>query len=161
MSRLRLSDWASIAEIGSALAVVASLLYVGYEIQQNTKVSLASNRQAVATRAQDLALFSADIGINRLIFAPEGDDLELTESEANNLTAYVGALLRSSEEAYLLYRDGMLDEEYWMTRAGVMLTILRSGGARQVYFQTRDSGFYTDDFVDWVDKAIRDKYGSD
>jgi hypothetical protein len=160
MSRLRLSDWASIAEIGSALAVVASLLYVGYEIQQNTKVSLASNRQAVATRAQDLALFSADIDINRLISGPDGDDVELSERDANNLTAYVGALLRSSEEAYLLYRDGLLDEEYWMTRAGVMLTILRSARARQVYFQTRDSGFYTDDFVDWVDRAVREKYGS-
>ncbi|MEE9208584.1 MAG: hypothetical protein V3U67_09505 [Gemmatimonadota bacterium] len=159
MSRLRLSDWASIAEIGSALAVVASLLYVGYEIQQNTKVSLASNRQAVATRAQDLALFSANIGINRLILGPEADDVVLTETEVNNLTAYVGALLRSSEEAYLLYRDGLLDEEYWMTRAGVMLTILRSARARQVYFQTRDSGFYTDDFVDWVDEALREKYG--
>lgn len=161
MSRLRLSDWASIAEIGSALAVVASLLYVGYEIQQNTKVSFASNRQAVATRAQDLALFSADIDINRLISGPDGDDVELSERDANNLTAYVGALLRSSEEAYLLYRDGLLDEEYWMTRAGVMLTILRSARARQVYFQTRDSGFYTDDFVDWVDKAVREKYGSE
>jgi hypothetical protein len=160
MSRLRLSDWASIAEIGSALAVVASLLYVGYEIQQNTKVSFASNRQAVATRAQDLALFSADIDINRLISGPDGDDVELSERDANNLTAYVGALLRSSEEAYLLYRDGLLDEEYWMTRAGVMLTILRSERARQVYFQTRDSGFYTDDFVDWVDKAVRERYGS-
>ena len=161
MSRLRLSDWASIAEIGSARAVVASLLYVGYEIQQNTKVSLASNRQAVATRAQDLALFSADIDINRLISGPDGDDVEMSERDANNLTAYVGALLRSSEEAYLLYGDGLLDEEYWMTRAGVMLTILRSARAHQVYFQTRDSGFYTDDFVDWVDKAIREKYGSE
>ena len=32
MTKRNLSDWASVAEIISALAVVASLLYVGFEI---------------------------------------------------------------------------------------------------------------------------------
>jgi len=57
MAKRQLSDWASIAEIISALAVVASLLYVGFEIQRNTKVGLASNRQVIAARAQVLAFF--------------------------------------------------------------------------------------------------------
>ncbi len=56
MVKKQLSDWASIAEIIGAIAVVMSLLYVGYEIQRNTKVGLASNRQEIAARAQELAL---------------------------------------------------------------------------------------------------------
>ena len=109
MRKLTLTEWANIAEVIGAIAVVASLLYVGYEIQRNTKVGLASNRQAIADRAQELALYSGEIGIDRLIFDANGDKVELTEAEQRRLIAYVGALLRTTEEAYLLYRDGLLD----------------------------------------------------
>ncbi len=160
MPKRTLSDWASIAEIVGAAAVVASLLYVGYEIHRNTRVSLASNRQAIAARAQELALYSAETNIYQLLFDPSHDDMDLTESEQNHLTAYIGALLRTTEEAYLLYIDGMLEEEYWETRAGVMLAALRSPKARQIYFDTRDIGFYTSDFVAWANNALEEKYGT-
>ncbi len=159
MTKRNLSDWASVAEIISAMAVVASLLYVGFEIQRNTRVGLASNRQAIAARAQELALYSAETHIHRLLFASDGEPFELTEDEQDRLTAYIGALLRTTEEAYLLYRDGLLDEEYWMTRAGVMVAALRTDVARTVYVRTRDSGFYTGAFVDWADQALADRYG--
>ena len=160
MAKRTLSDWASIAEIVGAAAVVASLLYVGYEINRNTEVSLATNRQAIASRAQDLALYSAETNIHRLLFDPSGDDIELTETEKNYLTAYIGGLLRTTEEAYLLYRDEMLDEEYWQTRAGVMIAALRSQNARQIFFNTRDAGFYTPDFAAWASAAISEAYGT-
>ena len=160
MTKRKLSDWASIAEIISAAAVVASLLYVGYEIQRNTRVGLASNRQAIAARAQDLALYSAETHIHKLLFDSGVEAIDLTEDEQDHLTAYVGALLRTTEEAYLLYRDGLLDKEYWMTRVGVTLAVLRADVAREVYVRTRDAGFYTPDFVTWADKALAEKYGT-
>jgi len=161
MSKRKLSDWASIAEIISALAVVVSLLYVGFEIQRNTRVGLASNRQAIAARAQELALYSAETQIHWLLFGPGNEVIELTDVEQDRLTVYIGALLRTTEEAYLLYRDGLLDEEYWTTRAGVMLAALRSDIARNVYVRTREFGFYTSDFAAWADQALADKYGKD
>jgi len=160
LTKRSLSDWASIAEIIGAAAVIASLLYVGYEIQRNTKVGLATNRQAIAARAQELALYSAETNIYGILFDPDRLDSELTVSETNHVIAYIGALLRTSEEAFLLYRDGMLEEEYWATRAGVLLAALQSATARQIYFDTRDAGFYTPDFVEWTDSALVEKYGS-
>ena len=53
-----------------------------------------------------------------------------------------------------------VDEEYWRTRAGVLLTILRSERARKMYARTRTSGFYTADFAAWLDGALAEKYGS-
>jgi len=69
-------------------------------------------------------------------------------------------LLRTTEEAYLLYRDEMLDEEYWQTRAGVMIAALRSPKARQIFFDTRDAGFYTRDFAAWASTAISEAHGN-
>ena len=159
MIKLKLSEWASIAEIIGALAVVASLFYVGYQIKRNTEVGLAANRQSIATRAQELALYSANVGIHKLIFATNIDSTQLSELEQDRLIGYVGALLRTTEEAYLLYRDGMLDEEYWGSRANVMLTILRTEITRKIYYKTKEGGFYTGDFASWVDKALLEKYG--
>ncbi len=160
MTKRTLSDWASIAEIVTAIAVVASLLYVGYEIQRNTRVGLASNRQAVASRAQELALYSAEAHIHKLLFESSGETIQLTEAEQDRLVAYVGALLRTTEEAFLLHRDGLLDDEYWGTRARVMVAVLRSDRARRVYTQTKESGFYTSDFTAWADQALAEEYGS-
>lgn len=71
----------------------------------------------------------------------------------------MGVLLQSTEEVFLPHRDGLLDEECWMTRAGVMLAALRSDLALTVYVRTRESGFYSGDFVVWADKALADRYG--
>lgn len=54
----------------------------------------------------------------------------------------------------------MHEEEYWMTRAGVMLAALRTPKARQIFSQTRDAGSYTSDFVAWANQALKDKYGA-
>ena len=159
MTKKALSDWASIAEIIGAVAVVFSLLYVGYEIQRNTKVGLASNRQEIAARAQELALYSAETGIFRLLFDKGTDTAELTDLERDRLTAYIGALLRTTEEAFLLNRDELLDDEYWMMRANVMIAALRTDNARQIYIRTRDAGFYTSDFTVWADSALKSNYG--
>ena len=43
--RLKLSEWASIAEIIGAIAVIVSLIYVGYQVNDNTSAirSAAAN----------------------------------------------------------------------------------------------------------------------
>jgi hypothetical protein len=85
MSKRNLSEWASITEIISALAVVASLLYVGFEIQRNTKVGLALNRQAVAARAQELALYSGETQINGFLLGSIDNTVELTDAQSCSL----------------------------------------------------------------------------
>jgi hypothetical protein len=45
MSKLRLSDWASIAEVVGAIPVVISLACVGVQINGHTVEVRASNRQ--------------------------------------------------------------------------------------------------------------------
>ncbi len=159
MTNRKLSDWASIAEIISAVAVVASLLYVGFEINRNTKVGLAANRQSIAARAQELAFYSAETNVFDILFDPSRVSEELTEDEQRYVIAYVGALLRTTEEAFLLYRDGLLEEEYWLTRARVVLLALRPDAAREVYVRTRNAGFYTPDFVAWADEALAERNG--
>ena len=48
MRKLSLTEWSELSQVVSAIAVVASLIYVGYEIRRNTEASRAATRQSIA-----------------------------------------------------------------------------------------------------------------
>jgi len=49
----KLSDWASMAEIASAIAVVVTLVLVLVELRENTEAVRAAARQSIAARIED------------------------------------------------------------------------------------------------------------
>ena len=49
---MKLSEWASVAEITSALVVVVSLVYVGFQISQNTAAVKASTHLGKLCRSR-------------------------------------------------------------------------------------------------------------
>jgi hypothetical protein len=42
MAKLRLSEWANVAEISGAAGVVISLVFVGFELRSNTEATQAA-----------------------------------------------------------------------------------------------------------------------
>ena len=54
-----LQDWASLAEIVGAIAIVVSLVYVATEVRENTKALNATSRQSLGDN--DLTYFSTAI----------------------------------------------------------------------------------------------------
>jgi len=47
MKNEKLQEWALVAEIVGAVAVVVSLIYVGVSVRQNTDAILVANHQAI------------------------------------------------------------------------------------------------------------------
>ncbi|MDH5277142.1 MAG: hypothetical protein OEW88_12030, partial [Gammaproteobacteria bacterium] len=60
MRKLNLSEWANVAQVVSAIAVVISLLYVGYQIRANTSQIRAANRQELVNRSHSASLSFAE-----------------------------------------------------------------------------------------------------
>lgn len=58
--RLNLAEWASVAEIVGAAAVIVSLVYVGYQVNDNTSAirSAAANDASVAMQSWYLEMGS-------------------------------------------------------------------------------------------------------
>ncbi len=59
MSKLNLSNWANIAEIGTSVVVVLSLIYIGIELDQNTKATHANSWQTINALLIDLEIAEA------------------------------------------------------------------------------------------------------
>jgi len=159
MRKLTLSDWASIAEVIGAIAVVFSLLYVGMQVKANTDEIRASNRQNFVNRS---AQATSNVATNPELaaaFAKVDAGTTLTPTDLMQYQFFVRGLLYDIQEAFLLHREGRLDDEYWETRAAIVLAYMAQMQARDVYQRDRALGVLHADYVSWLDQAIADKYG--
>ena len=113
---MALEQWSFLAQIASALAVIASLLFVGVQLRQATSAIRATSSQAHSALYTDLVRSIIDnqdfarvwsIGLTR----PN----ELTEPEWVRFVAYASALFRLYESSRVQWLNGRLDEEHWRT----------------------------------------------
>jgi len=113
MRRRSLQDWASIAEIIGAIAIVVSLIYVAFELSENTRALQVTSRQALGD--QDLMYFQT--GIDSQIMATALDKFqhgeELSRLEMSQLQQRQHLNFRIFEHAHSLYRGGALEPLEW------------------------------------------------
>lgn len=145
----KLQEYALMAEIIGSIAIVVSLLYVGLEINQNSKEVRASNRQSISSRVE---IFTLAVANNPMMFAPfEGDYEDLPEERQVQLSLFNAAMFRNTEEAYLMYLEGLLSEEYWLTRASNIRSRLEAPHAA-AYF-SRNRLHFTARFREWIESG--------
>ena len=113
MPRLSLSQWSDLSQVVSAAVVVASLVYVGFEIRQNTEASRAATRQSIAET--DFEYVGATLDPQTLVEAEAKHEagLDLTPTEHFILVERQHLNYRIFENAYYQYRAGLLEDETW------------------------------------------------
>ena len=113
MAKPTLGQLSDLSQIVSALAVVASLVYVGFQIRQNTEASRAATRQAIAET--DFEYVGATLDPLLLVEAEAKSEagLDLTTTERFILRERQHLNFRIFENAYYQYRAGLLERETW------------------------------------------------
>ena len=105
-----------VAQIVSAVAVIASLIFVGFQLRKATSAIRASSSQAHSGLYTDLVRSIIDnrefarawsIGIN--------EPNALKEEEWVQFVAYASALFRLYESSRVQWLNGRLDNEHWHT----------------------------------------------
>jgi len=151
---MKLSDWASIAEIVGGFAIVITLIVLIFEVRANTDATEAATRQSIAARTEAIALAAATApSLARAIENPNG--IERGTQEYRQLGLFHTALLRHTEEAYLQWQDGRLDEGYFSRRAVAAFSGMDSELFRARFDQVRER--YDPGYVDWVYENILDR----
>ncbi len=112
---MKLSEWASVAEIGSAIAVVVSLVYVGLEISRNTAAVRAGIHQAMIDyNREQSALLMTDATLREVVMRGEEDATSLTRDEHRQFYEFATHLLTTWETSFINYENGLVDEEMWL-----------------------------------------------
>ncbi len=116
---MKLSEWASVAEITSAFAVVASLLYVGVQVSQNTIAVKQSAHQAMADYDREQsALLVTDATLREVVMRGEEDVASLTPDEHRQFYEFTTHMLTTWESSFINYENGLVEEQMWLAWDG-------------------------------------------
>ena len=137
--KVRLQEYALVAEIISAIAIVISLIFVGLQVGQSSAETAANSRALEATVREsmlnaDLAILQSALPYSFILQRdPE------TEDERGQARIYFYMLNRSRENYWKQHSNGMLDDEtYFSYRDNFINTLVRSDYALSAFDAGRD-----------------------
>ncbi len=114
MRKLSFSEWGTVGELVGTVAVIVSLIFVAYSIEQNTAAIQGSNENLIFERHAELAnQFMVDPSLAAILVKMRSDDPELTEIEAVRWEKYQLNLLDIWALAFNRYRSELLAESEW------------------------------------------------
>ncbi len=150
---MKLTDWAHTAEIVSAVAVVLSLLYVGFGINQNTRAIRSGTHQALLDSSQELDYVKlANPHVLSAILHAESDSGTLSESEREIFAMYAQMTFSKWKNIFLNHESGLLQSNLWRAYAH-SYEPLRQIQAYRDFWQER-SDFYVPTFQSYIDSVI-------
>lgn len=103
----KLSDWSSIAEIVAAIGVILSLLFVGLQIRDGNRETVAATKQAaleLEMRLQSEVALHADTWYK----VRNGQELQVGEEATRGIAMY-NMLVTVMENRFHQYNSGYLD----------------------------------------------------
>lgn len=113
---MSLEQAALISQIISAIAVIASLIFVGFQLSQNTRAVRASTSQAhSATYLQAVTSLFDDAEMASIWRRGLLDFNALDDDERVRFLAFTSALFRFYEASRIQMLRGQLDNEHWHT----------------------------------------------
>jgi hypothetical protein len=151
--KLKLAEYAHIAEIIGAFAVVISLLYVGVQVNDSASAVRAASANDVNVALQSWYL---DIGTNQqtseLFYeALTSEEALSNEKEFQFLMMLHGAFL-AFQNSYLLAEEGTIDTELREAITAAIVGIKELPGMRRYWRQRRS--YLHSGFVDYVDQLL-------
>ncbi len=154
-----LSKMHQAGELIAAIAVVISLIFVGLQIKENTIATEAATYQdTVAYDIEILLNMGSTPEMARVFFTFLEDPESLDEDEYLQGRTLLSATVRHLENLYLQHEAGMLSDEAWATREGLVRNVALSPG-----FDRMISGpigqNYTGSFIDYAERIRNESKG--
>jgi hypothetical protein len=160
---MKLEKWALIAEIGSAIAVVVSLIFVGMQVRTGAEETAVNTAAIRAAAFQDLQTGIVNLNV-LLIENPDFDaavyrvlDLDQDpESEVQRRLAgaWLRLVIRHGEIAYKQLENGLIDESELRSLIPIVLDNLENREGRRAWRFL--SPILDPGFVSYVEQLIED-----
>ena len=148
MAKWTLHEWASLAEIISAAAVVLSLLYVGAELSGNTKAVEAATLLEVNRIAREHLLVGwTDADATRIETTGDQDPSLLDPLDQQRYFWSVRSFWLGMQTVFRQHELGLLPDEEWQVYYEVICSNIEAPGKRSLW----TGKFFIPDFVKVVE----------
>lgn len=153
MDQNRLQTYASLAEVISAVAIIISLLYVGYEVRRTSTLSSREADVILFERAREAnRILIESPGMAEIVVAAETAPERMPAPDRLRYLAYQHDFFDSWEIAWYYHADGILETETWLDWDEWFAGRARAAPAF-AWTENRDN-FTGLDFRDHVDAAL-------
>lgn len=147
---MTLEDWSALAQLVGAFGVIASLIFVGFQLRQNTKAVRASTSQGHSTTYQDVIAHLIDgADFPRIWRIALAEPEKITEDERVRFLAFVSALFRFYEASQVQFLRGQLDKEHWHTIHQQAINLAAQPGIKAWWVLRRH--WHSKPFQDWFE----------
>ena len=155
---MSLDNWAAIAEIVSAVAVVVTLIYLAIQIK-HSKESLDANTKAI--RGQAISDITRNVH-DQMHMLIQGHDIAgmferfvadetLDQRDAFLLDSVLTAVFVARQNEFFQWKQGLLDDDVFTSLHHVILTLLGSPNG-QHWWQNEGHRMFAPAFIDFVDE---------
>ncbi len=155
MTKIGLSDWAKVAEIGAATGVIISLIFVGLEIQSNTEATEAATRESVLQVGMEYLSLRVDSSVLAKAHTKlrSGEDLSPDEEYQLEHEAYINFI--GFAHSYYQYQQGFLDSNAWLRRKNVIRLVINGYPHNRNMWEGKREQFEPE-FQELVDSLMSD-----
>jgi hypothetical protein len=153
---MSLQDWSNIAQVIGALAVVISLVYVGFQVKRNTSAVRSATAQAIHNNYGDWYMsMTSDAELNRIAIKGLKDYSSLEEVEKARFIEAFMAFTSYSQNAFYQWREKSLSPWLWGGWELLVMNLLASPGGKEFW---KERGYvFGNEYRDYVEKVIMTK----
>lgn len=129
---MTLSELSDVSQVLGAVAVVASLLFVGIQIQQNTRATRAASHHAVSDSLNEInRMWAESAELTRIWLAGREDRQALTDDERWRFDCSMRAYMHVCETMFIQAGLGAGDRGIWLAEEEGMKMALGFSGVRE------------------------------
>jgi hypothetical protein len=154
---MTLSDLASIGTLISGLAVLASLIYLGLQVRQNTNHSRALIQQGRAARNAEFNLRLAEFDFSDGIDKCFAGDPDVSDRDLRRYLFLTRANVLSFEDSFLQHREGLMEGPAFEHFQRVVQIAMHGHGFRAAWKLMRPT--FGSDFGAYMDKLASEAVG--
>lgn len=139
------------------LGVVAGIIFLGLEIQQNTNMMRSQSKNAMTENQMSFyALVIENPDVNELLFKGRGttDTSMYTPEELNKLSYVFNTQLRMWENEWYQYNQGLFEPEEFEARSTIWRREMGTGRYQRFWNSFKDT--YSPDFRILIDDLVNE-----
>lgn len=150
---MKLKDYALLAEVVSAIAIIVSLIYVGIQVKDNAVAVRASAANDAAALAMSwYTNVGSDAQRSTLLLNGMTNPETLSREEKYQFTMMVQGVMLAFQNAFYLSETGVLEKDIRDTMTRTLLTVKDQPGFHQFWQERR--ALFRDSFAFYVDELF-------
>ena len=154
-------DWnavGAIGEVGGAVGVIVTLIYLAGQLRQNTNALKSASYENWNVQVAEWGHYTGQHARELAEAKAIKNHEELTPEQRNYLEAEFQIVLSQGECAFLKHRAGLLDDDVFEARTQALTSFFDeelNPLARQMWAGMAATGSYTRDFASFLDKQLQ------